>query len=1007
MRSTSPSHRRRAALPAILLTLALSGTGALVAETAEAATVGAIASAGPLESINVTPDLNCDVRYAGDTDPQFYAAIACGTLVAVDGTLYGPQDIPAGGAAGPRTAFTALSQTGPTGSGTAADPFVVVTKVDLGSSGISLTETDTYVAGAQSYTTRVRLTNTSGAQKTAVVYRAGDCYVANSDYGTGRVTEESVACVGAGGRIAQWTPLTGGSSYIEGSYNDVWAAIGSQQMFPDTAREDENIDNGAGLSWRVTMEAEGAADVAHITAFSNDALVVDRDGDGLLDQWETDGLDADGDGTVDVDLPAMGASPDHKDLFVEVDWMTDPGSCILWWCWGRRDFAPQQAALDDVRTAMWAAPVQNLDGVPGVRLHVDGGPSSVMNPLTGALWGAHSKANQVAFDAELGTSTASGYDWTEFNALKAANFDAARADVFHYTIFGDRYGTSESSGIAQVTDANFRGDSFLVTDGPWETGFSRREEAGTFMHEFGHTLSLRHGGGDNTHNKPNYQSIMSYFWQMGSRTLDYSRADLGILDEGALSEADGLPGASGNFAWFCPGGGQRTSSTTSPVDWSCDGATDAGIVSVDTNGDGSTDVLAGFDDWEHLVYDGGAVGAFGTGDFRDQDPPPTLTPDDEATYSELRERGLLGAAGDGSVAVTGPTVLLPGTTGQQLRLAVSNVGPAPAQYDLGLSGVPGLPAAATATVDAGVSLPLDVPVDAASLVPGSYRLTVELRAPGSAEVLSTAAADVLVPDLTDPTVRSQAEEILQHLATPQPGLDETLRSRAVESLNSALHAPATVTPTSGDQQSTAVSTTFAEPLRVTVLDDQGAPVPSAPVTFTVTDGSAAFGSAAGVTVNADAQGSATAPALTAGSAAGPVTVLASSGAASATFTLMVTPAGTSPADVTVTIGAPPAAATGSPFTLTVTVTNTGSQAVSNVRTSVWVPRSATVQAPPGAATNGARTIVTAPSLAPGQSLTYRFTVTKKAQGVLPISATSTSSTAEGDFTSNRASVQVG
>ena len=48
----------------------------------------------------------------------------------------------------------------------------------------------------------------------------------------------------------------------------------------------------------------------------------DSDGDGLLDDWEQNGLDVDGDGTIDVDLPAMGADPLHKDIFLEYDMTT-------------------------------------------------------------------------------------------------------------------------------------------------------------------------------------------------------------------------------------------------------------------------------------------------------------------------------------------------------------------------------------------------------------------------------------------------------------------------------------------------------------------------------------------------------------------------------------------------------------------------------------------------------------------------------------------------------------
>ncbi|AXS40877.1 hypothetical protein [Breoghania sp. L-A4] len=46
----------------------------------------------------------------------------------------------------------------------------------------------------------------------------------------------------------------------------------------------------------------------------------DSDGDGLPNIWETDGV-TDCDGTVLLDLPGFGAQPNHKDLFVELDWM--------------------------------------------------------------------------------------------------------------------------------------------------------------------------------------------------------------------------------------------------------------------------------------------------------------------------------------------------------------------------------------------------------------------------------------------------------------------------------------------------------------------------------------------------------------------------------------------------------------------------------------------------------------------------------------------------------------
>lgn len=58
----------------------------------------------------------------------------------------------------------------------------------------------------------------------------------------------------------------------------------------------------------------------------NDLIVVvrivpDTDGDGLWDDWETVGIDTDGDGTVDLNLPAEGANPLRRDVFVQIDFM--------------------------------------------------------------------------------------------------------------------------------------------------------------------------------------------------------------------------------------------------------------------------------------------------------------------------------------------------------------------------------------------------------------------------------------------------------------------------------------------------------------------------------------------------------------------------------------------------------------------------------------------------------------------------------------------------------------
>ena len=255
----------------------------------------------------------------------------------------------------------------------------------------------------------------------------------------------------------------------------------------------------------------------------------DTDGDGLPDSWETNGVDVPVNGsTVHLDLKAMGADPEHKDLFIETDWMVKPETCIWFICWGGRSFAPQADALEDVAAAYAAAPVSNPDGTTGIRAHIDSGADAVMNPATGEKWGDKSQASAVDYVQTLGTVSDNFYNWSAFNSIRDANFDIARRNVFHYTLFANTYALAPgSSGISRGIPAS----DTIITDGDpsWGDGFTRIQERGTVMHELGHNLNLRHGGPDNTtyQNDPTYQSIMNYSYQLiglpPDSRLDYSR----------------------------------------------------------------------------------------------------------------------------------------------------------------------------------------------------------------------------------------------------------------------------------------------------------------------------------------------------------------------------------------------------------------------------------------------------------------------------------------------------
>lgn len=233
---------------------------------------GTIASDGPLTQIITTPDLNCQVQHRDDISFEFFGGDigSCGTFFASNGTIYGPP-ILAGSAGNAVAQWTQVSQAPASGSGSGFDPYRLVTVVDAGASGLRLEQTDSYVQGDEAYRTDLTFTNSTGSDVRGIVYRAADCFLQDSDVGYGRVDSGAPACVISpeeNARIEQWLPITGGSHYLEAGYQDVWTAIGEGTSFPDTCACDVAIDNGAGLSWEVTIPANGSLTVSHQTFFS-------------------------------------------------------------------------------------------------------------------------------------------------------------------------------------------------------------------------------------------------------------------------------------------------------------------------------------------------------------------------------------------------------------------------------------------------------------------------------------------------------------------------------------------------------------------------------------------------------------------------------------------------------------------------------------------------------------------------------------------------------------------
>jgi hypothetical protein len=312
-------------------------------------------------------------------------------------------------------------------------------------------------------------------------------------------------------------------------------------------------------------------------------IVIDSDGDGLPDCWETNqggsgplptgGIDFNGDGVRDFTLCAQVnvngdgttlmtecADPTHKDLFVQVGWMDNhkPDPLAL-----SQTQPVETSAVQSVRGSFAAAPVRNPDNTDGIRLliQVDKQPVSFLNS-TGTNMTSHVTNVALTPCTAPASSAPTPSDAADYDAIKAANFgvfDAAnrpsadavkamrlavRYVLFGHNLVGNPSGGSGSSGCAEVAgdDAVVSLGSFTVIAGHGRgtTG----EQAGTFMHEFGHLLGFEHGGEDTVNNKPNYRSVMSYNRQfsgspISGRRLDYSRSEVD-LDEAGLNECKGI-----------------------------------------------------------------------------------------------------------------------------------------------------------------------------------------------------------------------------------------------------------------------------------------------------------------------------------------------------------------------------------------------------------------------------------------------------------------------------------
>ena len=407
----------------------------------------------------------------------------------------------------------------------------------------------------------------------------------------------------------------------------------------------------------------------------------DNDGDGLCDHWEKEGIDYDGDGTIDLALheAPFNADPNRKDIFVEIDYMSGSG----------HSHRPYKTTLQSVTRAFNnASTVANPNGRSGINLHLmldEAVPeiapltfitrtTAITTDITDLKWGMPRNI--------CGTGANDGHFGTRANRRSAncQNILGARRLVFHYMVFAHSYKASpRSSGIAELP-----GNDSLVTLGGWNMAtrsFGRQVqiEAGTLMHEFGHNLNLKHGGLNHTNYKPNFLSVMNYTFQTASsvrnRPLNYSQWDLSVLSEHTLEEAKGIdnndPPAnlaadwpSTAYSYYHAGSDTcrlRQVATVGDINWNRSGgievdAVSAGIHLPDWKSnagvlescqfDGFYQALFGYDDWSNILYNFRTTKGFGDGQAFAISPDPELSVDEDDALAALSDSDDDGVSND-------------------------------------------------------------------------------------------------------------------------------------------------------------------------------------------------------------------------------------------------------------------------------------------------------------------------------------------------------------------------
>jgi len=253
----------------------------------------------------------------------------------------------------------------------------------------------------------------------------------------------------------------------------------------------------------------------------------DTDRDGIGDAAEIFGIEA---WPAPQYLPKYGADPRHKDVFVEVDY--------------HDDLPALPVDEDDVLYANQlfadgsAVDLQNPDGLPGLRIHMDIGKPCPNAPELCGDWGG---SNPVP-------------DGTSYKVAPDDHRAESRSGVFRYALM-----TLGGGGQAPQP-----GDRLGWGGNAWNAAMN------TFVHELGHSVGVAHYGHSAwgaANGKPHYASLMNYAFPYAGAQFSLGESSV-VLDPSNVIEVAGVDADASHLSGYPY---YRLIGPDDEVDWDFDG----------------------------------------------------------------------------------------------------------------------------------------------------------------------------------------------------------------------------------------------------------------------------------------------------------------------------------------------------------------------------------------------------------------------------------------------------